>query len=196
MWNWGSFNENITAYVWEVGTWHVRLQCLCCYDGPKLSWARVHGFSLRGLDLLNPHLGCTILKFSAYQNPLKELFKQSVPTFLPLTFGLICFQAFAVWNYPNVWQLSAMAALALLVCSSHAPVPVEVLFQDALQMGKYMGPHVLYAPFAYQNHCLDVRRHLKSVYPKPNPKHQYPNLPLNFPISGKGFKPNCVQYKT
>lgn len=101
MWNWGSFNENTTAYVWEVGTWHVRLQCLCCCDGPKLSWARVHGFSLRGLDLLNPQLGCTILKFSAYQNPLKELFKQSVPTFLPLTFGLICFQAFAVWNYPK-----------------------------------------------------------------------------------------------
>lgn len=72
------------------------LQCLCCYHGPKLSWARVLGFSLYWLDLLNPQLGCTILKFSAYQNPLKELLKQSVPTFLPLIFGLIRFQAFAV----------------------------------------------------------------------------------------------------
>lgn len=79
----------------------MRLQCLCCCDGPNLSWARAHCFSLCGLDLLNPQLGCTILKFSAYQNPLKELFKQSVPTLLPLPFVLIHFQAFAIQNYPK-----------------------------------------------------------------------------------------------
>lgn len=123
--------KNITFYIQEVRnlthTASIPVQ-------PK--WGRGPPFSSLHILAWIPRLAAVVLKFSAHQNPLKELSKESVPTSSPPAFFLILFQAFSASNYLRCLAVLCPCCTCSVGWSSHPRGTLGDCFQDALQMGK------------------------------------------------------------